>query len=108
MQGQTDKAMRLVDIMIAEGCTPDNITYGSLINGFYKQRNMDEAMSLFRKMPQVGLFPGTVTYTIAIGGLCKVGRRKDAQSLFNEMQNNREEVPNNFTYNTLIDALCKS
>ena len=53
------------------------------------------------------LVPDTVTYNILICGVCSLGSLKAAQELLNEMQAHGQ-LPDIFTYFTLLDSLCKN
>jgi len=50
MQDLKDKALEMLDVVVANGCAPNIITYTSLINGFSKQRQMDDAMNLLTEV----------------------------------------------------------
>lgn len=62
------KAMKLFDSMVEECCTPDVVTYNTLINGICKEGNMEKALKLMDEMLERGLAPTKFTYTSLIQG----------------------------------------
>ncbi|KAG2693994.1 hypothetical protein I3760_08G121200 [Carya illinoinensis] len=91
-----------------------------------------EAINLFHEMLDKRMIPNVVTYTTLIGGFCRVGRTLAALELLHEMQASGEHLdlqtyaglrdeawellekmdgngclPDNFTYNTIIQELLQ-
>jgi pentatricopeptide repeat protein len=46
-KGEVINAMTLLDEMIIDGISPDDVTYGSLVMGFCKKNMAKEALELF-------------------------------------------------------------
>ncbi|XP_078153129.1 pentatricopeptide repeat-containing protein At5g03800-like [Carex rostrata] len=88
------------------GCTPNVISYNTIIDGLCKEGTISKAFSVFEKMLSVGIVPNVVTYSSLIDGLCKEGAISKAFSLFERMLS-EGIVPNVVTYNSLINGLCK-
>jgi pentatricopeptide repeat protein len=55
------------------GCTPDLISYNTLIDGICKIREIEEAEALLDSMVSKGLHPDIISYTTLVDGLCKKG-----------------------------------
>jgi pentatricopeptide repeat protein len=62
------EAMKLFDSMVEEGCTPDVVTYNTLINELCKGGKMDKVLKLMDEMLERGLVPTKFTYTSLIHG----------------------------------------
>jgi pentatricopeptide repeat protein len=84
-QGQTEKAIDLLDMMISKGFEPDGMTYRILINGLCKKDEIEKAMEFLNVMISKGLEPDIVTYNPLINGLCRKGEIEKAMSLLDEM-----------------------
>ena len=57
-------------MMVEWGCSPNVVSYNTLINGFCKEKRIDEEINLFHVMSNKGVTPDVVTYSTLIGGFC--------------------------------------
>ncbi|XP_031247371.1 pentatricopeptide repeat-containing protein At5g39710-like [Pistacia vera] len=98
--------------MVAIGCKPTVITYGTLIDGLCKTRNLSVAIKLYEEMAKgneesgVSCRPNVVTYNIIIDGLCKAGLVEKARQLFLELMMQRGVDPDIYTYSILMNSYC--
>ncbi|KAJ0715718.1 putative tetratricopeptide-like helical domain superfamily [Helianthus annuus] len=70
--------MRLLSLMKANGCKPDEWSYAEVISGFCKTGDLDGAMTFFHEMVDQGLKPNKVHLTTLIDGHCKKGEVETA------------------------------
>ncbi|KAK9058608.1 hypothetical protein SSX86_023450 [Deinandra increscens subsp. villosa] len=101
-----DSAIRIFREMPNHGCTPDTYTYGTLINGLCRLRQINLAKDLMKEMEIQGCSPSVVTYTSLIHGLCESNNVNEAMELLHEMEA-KKITPNVYTYSSLINGLCK-
>ncbi|KAJ8552988.1 hypothetical protein K7X08_020381 [Anisodus acutangulus] len=87
-------------------CEPDEVMYGTVMNGLSKRGHTKKTLSLLHLMEQGNTKPGIVIYNIAIDALCKDGNLDAAINLLNEMKL-KGIPPDIVTYNSLIDGLCR-
>ncbi|KAL9371307.1 hypothetical protein Peur_036447 [Populus x canadensis] len=79
------KADEFLGRMIAEGVTPDSISYSTLINGFVREDHMDKAFLWMNKMEKEGLLPDIITYNVVMNGFCRHGRMQEAELVLRKM-----------------------
>jgi leucine-rich PPR motif-containing protein len=96
----------LLQEILEKSCTPDLVSYNTLINGLCKHCGIDEAQQIFHEMPKQGLNSDVVTHNTLRGGLCKVGNLKETIKLYNQLKDS-SHVPDMITNSTLMDGLCK-
>ncbi|XP_071702670.1 uncharacterized protein [Rutidosis leptorrhynchoides] len=104
---QVEKAFRVFNQMSKFGCSPDSVTYNTLLNGYSRVGNVDKAHELLKEVCMVdGFSPDVVTFTSVISGYCKLGKMEDAVVLFDKMIDLGIR-PNTFTFNVIIDGFGK-
>ena len=59
--------------MVETGCTPNVITFNTLINGLCREGRVLKAVALLDRMVENGLLPNHITYGTVVNGLCKMG-----------------------------------
>ncbi|CAM8954714.1 unnamed protein product [Rhodiola kirilowii] len=97
------------------GCTPDRVTFGTLLKGLCSTGNSRIALNLHEQISDGthdlsgDLQLDSICYSTLIDGLCKDGLIviDKATELFLEMRN-REISPNVITYNIVIGGLCRA
>ncbi|XP_010258668.1 PREDICTED: pentatricopeptide repeat-containing protein At1g63400-like isoform X2 [Nelumbo nucifera] len=99
-------AFEVLKKMSEHGCSPDVITYSTLITGLSRAGRHQDAYAVLDRMLANNVLPNVYTYTPLLQGLCKKGEIQNAKDLIETMWNNGCP-PNTETYNILIDALCK-
>ncbi|KAJ3705792.1 hypothetical protein LUZ61_009497 [Rhynchospora tenuis] len=104
----TEAAAMVFDKMPKLGCTPDVISYNTLIKGYCSAGKISSATELLEKMiGEWGEYkPSVITFSTVIDGLCKEGAVNKAFDLFEQMRS-LGVLPNTVTYSTLINGLCK-
>ncbi|KAL5983145.1 hypothetical protein ACLOJK_017227 [Asimina triloba] len=124
--GKLDKATEIVDGMWRHGsaalgdlgnaflglvdntnngkkCTPDLISYSTIINALCKAGKLDEAKKKFIEMMGKKLMPDSAIYDTFIHGFCKHGKVSSAFRVLKDMQKHCD--PSTRTYNLLIQGL---
>ncbi|CAF2039062.1 unnamed protein product [Brassica napus] len=92
-------------LMATKGCSPNVITFTTLIDGYCGAKRVDDGMELLHEMTETGLVADTITYNTLIHGFCHVGDLNAAQDLLQEMISSGV-CPDVVTCNTLLDGLC--
>ncbi|KAL5556581.1 hypothetical protein UlMin_038817 [Ulmus minor] len=88
--GHLDSAYRLLKLMNESGLVPDQWTYSIFIDAPCKRESLKEAHALFDFLKEKGIKPNEVIYTSLIDGML-----------------GDDCLPNSYTYNVLIDGLCR-
>ncbi|XP_068660565.1 pentatricopeptide repeat-containing protein GUN1, chloroplastic-like isoform X2 [Aristolochia californica] len=105
--GKYEAVKYLFEEMKAEYCTPNVLTYSTLIDTYAKGGMHKEAMEVFKEFKKTGLKVDVVLYSALIDALCKNGLVQSAVALLDEMT--REGIrPNVVTYNSIIDAFGRA
>ncbi|CAN1237750.1 Pentatricopeptide repeat-containing protein At2g16880 [Linum grandiflorum] len=106
VRSKFEEALELVAKMGEYGCSPDNITYNTILDGMCKKGKLSEARNLLLDMKSRDLFPNRTTFNILISGYCKLGWLKEAAQVIELMAVNKVSA-DIWSYNMLIDGLCK-
>ncbi|CAM8901608.1 unnamed protein product [Rhodiola kirilowii] len=95
------------------GCTPNIVTYGTLLKGLCSTGNSIIALNLHEQIADgthdlsCFLQLNVIGYSTLIDGLCKDGLIDKAKELFLEMKK-KDISPNVITYTILIGGLCRA
>lgn len=92
--------------MVKAGCTPDAVTYSTLISGLCRAGRIEEAWGVLDKMEEMKCPPTVRCYTSLVLGYCNDGRIDEARHLVDRMESFGCR-PDAVTYTILIDAMCK-
>eukprot|EP01018_Ginkgo_biloba_P009161 Gb_05336 [translate_table: standard] len=103
----TEDARSFYDEMIQLGCTPDTVTYNSLLDALCKGREIREAFKIVEKMRENECPTDVKTYTILIGGLGLIGQPDKACKLLKEMRE-YGYCPDAAAYNAVIQNFCRA
>ncbi|GJU70381.1 putative tetratricopeptide-like helical domain-containing protein [Tanacetum coccineum] len=116
---QSDRVFEAVElfkkIVREKLCEPNQISYGTIINGFRKvlarplscsDKMVDQALELFAKMIEKGIRADVITYSFLIHGLCIFRRETEAAKLLIDMEE-KGIPPDIHTYTILVNAFCK-
>ncbi|XP_045810404.1 pentatricopeptide repeat-containing protein At3g22470, mitochondrial-like [Trifolium pratense] len=110
--GETRSALQLLRRIDGKLLQPNVVMYSAIIERFCDKGLFDEALALLSKMKDNSCIPNAATYEIIIcsliDGLGKFGRISHALKLVVEMHDRGGLQPNIFTYNSILDALCKN
>ncbi|KAG6471652.1 hypothetical protein ZIOFF_067362 [Zingiber officinale] len=74
--GRMEEAMELWREMASgtgPGCSPNTVTYSTLMDGLSKAGRVEEAMSLLDNMKRIGLGADAYVYGALVSGLCNAG-----------------------------------
>ncbi|KAI4982037.1 hypothetical protein ZWY2020_022529 [Hordeum vulgare] len=66
-------------------CSPNVVTYNTVIGGFFKEGEVSKACNLFHEMVQQGVVPNVVTYSLIIDALCKARAMDNAELFLRQM-----------------------
>ncbi|CAM8899301.1 unnamed protein product [Rhodiola kirilowii] len=95
------------------GCTPNIVTYGTLLKGLCSTGNSRIALNLHEQIADGThdlsgvLQMNFICYSTLIDGLCKDGLIDKEKELFLEMKK-KDICPNVITYTMVIDGLCRA
>ncbi|KAK4256084.1 hypothetical protein QN277_008997 [Acacia crassicarpa] len=107
--------------MMRNGCTPNVVTYTTLIHAYLRARKVSSANEQFEMMLVEGCKTNVITYTTLIDGLGKAGQIEKACQIYAKMRgiietsdmdiyfrsnDNSCEKPN--IRRALVDGLCKA
>uniref|UniRef100_A0ACD5VII5 Uncharacterized protein n=1 Tax=Avena sativa TaxID=4498 RepID=A0ACD5VII5_AVESA len=87
-------------------CTPDALSYNSLIDWLGKNELVGEAEGLYKEMGERGINPDEYTYVLLIESCFRVDKVDDAVGYFNKMFDVGLR-PNTNAFNKVIDGLVK-
>ncbi|GAB2301096.1 hypothetical protein Dimus_035128 [Dionaea muscipula] len=104
--GSSSSGYLIVEEMASNWCKPNSTTFGTLIDGFYKEEKLEDVGKVLNMMEDHGVKPGLGTYNIRIQSLCKLGKSFEAMALLDGMLS-RGMKPNSVTYSHLIHGFCK-
>ena len=71
--GQWEKATEVFEQMNSQGCTPDVVTYTSLISSYERGGQWQKALQAFHKMCLQGCKPDAIVYNAIIDTLWETG-----------------------------------
>ncbi|XP_072066407.1 pentatricopeptide repeat-containing protein At3g23020 [Arachis hypogaea] len=86
---QLSDAVSVYQEMLRAGVKPNEVVYGSLINGFaeYEYGSLEEALRYFNIMEECGLSANLVVLTSLLKSYCKVGNLEGVKAIYERMQN---------------------
>ncbi|CAL1382048.1 unnamed protein product [Linum trigynum] len=87
-------------------CSPDVVTFTSLIDGYCRSGQVNLGLKLWDVMRDINMIPNAYTLSIPINALCKENRHHEARGFLNEL-NSYNIVAHPFIYNPVIDGFCK-
>ena len=107
MKGNLDKALEMYEHMKKEKIEISSVTYGCLINACIKNNDLNKAFLLYEDLQKNGFEMNTILYTTLIKAYSKIKNLKKVIEIFTSMKNNKNNFPNNITYNSVIDCAIK-
>ncbi|KAE8730430.1 Pentatricopeptide repeat-containing protein [Hibiscus syriacus] len=100
-RGLFDDARRLMNVMEAQGITPDLVTWNSLISGYSLGGCSGEALALIHQIKSTGTSPNVVSWTALISGSSQNRNYGESLEFFSQMQ--RDGIrPNSVTISCLL------
>uniref|UniRef100_A0A7C9EX18 Pentacotripeptide-repeat region of PRORP domain-containing protein n=1 Tax=Opuntia streptacantha TaxID=393608 RepID=A0A7C9EX18_OPUST len=106
-EGDIKKAADIVQTMTSNGCEPDIVTYGTLIQGLCKAGRVEVATRLLRSIQMKGMVLTPHAYNPVIQALFKKGRSDEAVRLFREMAE-KGGPPDFVSHKIVFRGLCSS
>lgn len=88
------------------GCTPDEVTYSSMIDVYGKSGRFNDAVVLYEQLRGAGWKPDKVTFGTMIKIYGRAGNARQAVLVFQEMKEAGIK-PDSVVYNTLISLLAR-
>ncbi|CAN6879340.1 unnamed protein product [Brassica oleracea] len=99
---------KAVDLFNKMGCSPNLVTYTSLIKGFMDFGMVEEAFSVVSIMQSKGLAPDLVFVNVMIHTFTRLGRFEEARNVFLHSLKNGNLVADRYTFATMLSSLCVS
>ncbi|KAI4298667.1 hypothetical protein L6164_032200 [Bauhinia variegata] len=103
--GSSSSAYSILAEMDKKNVKPNDITFGNMFVGFYKEEKLEDVEKVLKLMEEYGIRPGVDMYNIRIKSLCTLNRSSDAKALVDGMISRGIE-PNSVTYRRLIHGFC--
>ena len=104
-------AMRLYETMkhrMRSGeCTPNNVTYNSLLDCCVRCGNLDLALQIWGEM-EVATTPDLISYSTLIKGYCQETKIKEAFQLLDVMIEKHQIMPDEVLFNSLLDGCVRA
>ncbi|CAH8391057.1 unnamed protein product [Eruca vesicaria subsp. sativa] len=104
--GEPEKAVGVFNKMVC--CSPNIVTYTSLIKGFVDYGMVDEAFSVLSVLQSKGLAPDIVLVNVMIHTFTRLGRFEEARNVFISSLKNRNLVADEYTFSSILSSLCLS
>jgi len=102
-----DKALEVYENMKKEEVEISSITYGCLINACIKNNNLQKSFDLYQELDSSNIEMNIVLYTTMIKAYSKKNNLSKVLEIFNKMKKDKNNFPNNVTYNSVIDCCIK-
>ncbi|KAF4352083.1 hypothetical protein G4B88_002190 [Cannabis sativa] len=107
--GKPHLAVQIFNKMKRHQFRPNLLTCNTLLNAlvrFPSTHTISMSQGIFKDMIKLGVSPNVNTFNILMRGYCFENKFKDAFELLSKMSE-FNCLPDNVSYNTLLDALCK-
>jgi pentatricopeptide repeat protein len=108
MNGMLDKALEVYQNMKLNNIPLSSVTYGCLMNACIKNDNLKKAFELYQEIKENNIEMNTVLYTTLIKAYSKNRNLRQVIDVFNSMKRDKDNPPNNITYNSVIDCCIKN
>ncbi|CAM8919008.1 unnamed protein product [Rhodiola kirilowii] len=105
-KGALNDALHLWKLMLKRDVVPNEISYCTLLDGFFKMGDVDGALKLWKEILAKGFTQSRIAYNIMINGLCKVGMMAEAEEIINRMKE-LNCMPDGVVYKALSVGYCK-
>ena len=105
--GELDLALDVYQQMLNEGCTPNLVTFNTLIDVYGKTGAWEEAIAVLDEIEHLGLEPEARTYNTVIIACNQSSRAAEALQVYERMLRGNAK-PTATTYTALISAYGKS
>lgn len=108
--GDIDRAMELLDEMLAENLMPTLVTFNALIDIHAHKKpepDITGATRIYNMLSEVGLQPDVVTFGTLIDMFSKQGELSGAKKLFYDMKS-RKIMPTPYIFSSFIELFIQS
>ncbi|XP_018504360.2 putative pentatricopeptide repeat-containing protein At5g43820 [Pyrus x bretschneideri] len=105
--GRVSEMERILEVMVADGFSPDNSTFSFIIEGLGRAGRIDDAVEIFDSMKTKGCVPDARAYNAMISNFISVRGFDECLKYYKGMPSNNCD-PNIDTYTKLIDAFLKA
>ncbi|KAJ8902434.1 hypothetical protein NDN08_006839 [Rhodosorus marinus] len=102
------RAMEVYRRLKAENVQPCAVTYNALIDAWGRAGRTDMAMKLLQNLEEDAVVPDCYTLNTLVHAFCRVGDMSRAFELISYFETKFRVVPDQVTYNTIIEALKKA
>jgi pentatricopeptide repeat protein len=92
--------------MPEKGCTPDSVTYSTLIDGLARSGKMEQSLELLNEMCNKG-FNSEIHYKLLAECLHEEVKIEEAIQMIHRLQD-KGRSPHTALYNTILLALCSN
>jgi pentatricopeptide repeat domain-containing protein 1 len=106
--GDMAQAQHLFDAMVDMKLKPDNITFNTLIHGYFRAQHFEQGFFLLQKMKKFQLQPQCDTFSAIIHGLGVSGNIVLAEQVFHKMLPKFNLKPSDDIIGALLDAYIKN
>merc|ERR1719464_31242 len=96
-----EEVSELVESMASDNCTPDAITYSTIVKGYCVKGDLDKAFEVFTSMQKNKMAGDSIIYNTILDGCTRHGRMDLADSLLAEMVKCKV-IPSNFTLGIMV------
>jgi pentatricopeptide repeat protein len=96
----------LLDEMQAQNCSPNVVTYTTIMCALAKAEKLDEALQVVERMNTFGCRPDMLFFNSFIYTLGRASRIDDATHVFKVAMPKASVAPNTSTYNSMISMFC--
>ncbi|KAK3042792.1 hypothetical protein RJ639_001065, partial [Escallonia herrerae] len=103
--GRFTKVQELLDLMRTRGCTPDLVSFNTLINARLKSGSVvaNTVLELLTEVRKSGIRPDIITYNTLISACSRDSNLEEAVKVFDDMEANKCQ-PDLWTYNAILSV----
>ncbi|KAK1261953.1 putative pentatricopeptide repeat-containing protein [Acorus gramineus] len=98
---------KLGEAMVKGGVVANQLIYTALVHGHFRNHKTERVMDLIKEMKEKGHKPDLSFYGTIIWGLCNLGKLEEAELLLTEIRMSGLK-PNHVIYTTFMDAYFKA
>ncbi|KAL6145577.1 hypothetical protein ACLB2K_056263 [Fragaria x ananassa] len=99
-------ALELFKDMRGKGCSPNVVSFNTLIKGFFREGKFEDGIEMAYEMIEFGCEFSSVTCEILVDGLCREGQVEEACELLIDFSR-KGVVPRGYDYYGLVEVLCR-
>jgi len=100
---RTWKAKAIYEEMLNNGISPNQSTYGAVLEAYCRGSYKDEALSVYKEMKEKGIGINRVLYNMLLKMCADVGYVDEAVEIFKDMKHSETCHPDSVTYSSLVN-----